>query len=75
MANNKKPIISTEDTPELIGQIIDIFEDFLEEKGITIENDEREDSGEENDAIIYGTDYGTIQDELEATLKTWNIIA
>ena len=48
-------MVKTNDRAEFIGQIIDIFEDFLEEKGIEIPNDDRED---ENDAIIYGLDYG-----------------
>lgn len=32
--------------PELIGQIISVFEDFLEEKGICIENAEKKDDPE-----------------------------
>ena len=56
---------------EFIGQIIDIFEDFLEEKGIDILNDEKEDS--ENPAIIYGTDYDNLQDDLEAMMIAWDV--
>ena len=49
-------------SPEGIGQIIDIFEDFLEEKGVKIENPEKQDAiyqGEDPEglAIIYGSDY------------------
>ena len=56
---------------EFIGEIIDIFEDFLEEKGIDIPNDEKEDS--ESPAIIYGTDYGNLQDDLEAMMLAWGV--
>ena len=73
---NKAPIIKTEDIPELVGQIIDIFEDFLDERGIVLQNperDENEDLDPENSANIYGTDYGELQDAIEATLYNWNI--
>lgn len=65
-----KKAICRNDLPEFIGNIIDIFEDFLENKGITIENDEREDS---DDCILYGTDYGYLQDKIQETLKYWDI--
>ena len=55
---------------EFIGQIIDIFEDFLDFKGIEIENDEKE--GDETEAIIYGSDYGILQTNIETMLDNWN---
>lgn len=67
----KRPVVTRDDLPEFLGQIIDIFEDFLEEKGIDIPNDERED---DNSAIIYGTDYGILQSELEQTLIVWGVV-
>ena len=73
---NKAPIIKTEDIPELVGQIIDIFEDFLDERGIVLQNPERDEDENldpENSANIYGTDYGELQDAIEATLYNWNI--
>lgn len=57
--------------PEFLGQIIDVFEDFLEEKGIEIPNEERDDS--DNPAIIYGTDYGNLSDDLEALMNAWDV--
>ncbi len=71
--------VTREDTPELVGQIIDIFEDFLEEKGIDIPNPEKKeavDDGEhpESICIIYGSDYGDLQDCIEATLRSWSLI-
>ena len=43
--------------PELIGNIIDIFEDFLDDKGIIIPNPEKDEDPEldaESSANIYG---------------------
>lgn len=51
---------------ETLGLFIDIFEDFLEEKGIDIPNDEKDES--ESPAIIYGTDYGELSDRIESLL-------
>ena len=64
--------INIEDRPEFIGQIIDIFEDFLEEKGIDIPNDEKTES--DDPAILYGTDYGNLQSALEEMLLNWEIL-
>ena len=57
--------------PELIGQIIDIFEDFLEEKGIIIDNPETDDD-RESAAIIYGSDYYSLELQIRDTLTNWN---
>lgn len=62
-------LIKTKDLPEYTGQIIDLFEDFLEEKGVEIENDERDE--DDYAAIIYGTDYGYLQDGLEQIMRNW----
>ena len=57
---------------ELIGQLVDVFEDFLDARGIGILNPEK---NEDPDAAnIYGTDYSEIADGLEATLTNWNLI-
>lgn len=57
---------------EFVGQIIDLFEDFLESKGIKIPNDEKEQS--ENPAILYGTDYEFLQSGIEETLMNWKLL-
>ena len=62
-------VISNEDTSEFLGRIIDIFEDFLEEKGINIDNPEKEDN--DHAAIIYGSYYGILQDQLKDLMKAW----
>ncbi|MCM0708689.1 hypothetical protein NBH08_27955 [Faecalicatena sp. BF-R-105] len=64
-------MVKTNDRAEFIGQIIDIFEDFLEEKRIEIPNDDRED---ENHAIIYGLDYGELQTNLESMMTSWGVL-
>lgn len=68
--------VSTEDLPELIGQLIDTFEDFLDEKGIVLPNKERD--GNENlvpeeSANIYGKDYDALSTSLEKILRNWSI--
>lgn len=70
--------IRKEDLPEFVGQMIDIFEDFLEEKGVDIPNPEKEDAealGEDPDGMcrIYGTDYGTLQTQIESMLEAWRL--
>ncbi len=55
--------MSQSDRMELLGGLIDVVEDWLEEKGITandIPNEEREDT--EDAAIIYGSDYDYLAD-------------
>lgn len=39
-------MINREDMAEFTGQVIDIFEDFLDDKGIIIPNHEREADGQ-----------------------------
>lgn len=65
-------MIKQEDACEFIGQIIDIFEDFLESKGIDIPNADKEQS--ENPAIIYGMDYGALQSDLEQMMYNWGVL-
>ena len=59
-----------------ISDIVNCFENFLECKGITIENSEKEDSiynGEDCASNIYGTDYGVLQSDIEEILSAWNL--
>ena len=70
-------MIDQNDKTEFIGNIIDIFEDFLDEKGVTLESPERDDEMEldgDNAANIYGSDYDSISDSLEALLRGWKVI-
>ena len=65
-------VTDSADKCELIGCIVDIFEDFLEEKGVKISNEERDENNSE--AIIYGIDYGILSEQIESTLRAWDLI-
>ena len=67
------------DMAEFKGQIVDTIEDFLNEKGITIMNSERDEYNKEagygpgeNDVALFGTDYDSIADEAEGLVKDGN---
>ena len=70
--------LGSNDRAELFGQMIDIIEDFLDDKGITAEdipNEEREDDVDgENLAIIYGSDYDFLRNQFEHLLISWGFI-
>lgn len=72
-----KNMTGQNDKTELIGGIIDIFEDFLDKKGVTLEppkkSYEMEVDGDTN-ANIYGSDYDSISDSLKALLRNWKVI-
>ena len=60
---------------EFKGQIVDVIEDYLAENDITFENPEKEEYDKEagykpgeNGAIIFGSDYDIIVDEVEMLL-------
>lgn len=72
-------MITPENQPEFIGQIIDIFEDFLTEKGVTLNNPEIQEAIDEGEdpkdlAIISGSDYSSLQDSLTAMLAEWHVL-
>ena len=55
------------DASEMTGQIIDIFEDFLEKKNIHL-------SDSETEANIVGADYDTLKEQIRELLINWHII-
>lgn len=63
--------IKENDFPEFLGQIIDVFEDFLEEKGINILNEEKKES--DDPAILYGSDYALLESDIMDILVNWDI--
>lgn len=68
--------INKYDEAEFAGQIIDMLEDYLEEKGITpemLQNEERNEN-DINAAIIFGNDYDIIADTIKKELKKHNLI-
>lgn len=64
--------INENDRGEFIGSIIDIFDDFLQYKGIEIPNEEKEVDCDA--AIIYGIDYDLIRIKLEKMMAAWSVI-
>ena len=57
------------------GRVIDVFEDFLEEKNVFIPNPEREDDEDlENGAIIYGSDYDSVSSGIESELSAGGLL-
>lgn len=58
---------------EFVGQVIDIFEDFLDTKKIVLENDEKLEDVDVA-ANIYGADYGVLQTVLEDLLENWKLV-
>lgn len=65
--------VKNDDRAEFLGQIIDIFEDYLDAKRIQIPNPEKEDSGEDA-ANIYGTDYDDLRNRLAGMMARWGIM-
>lgn len=51
---------------EVLSSFIEIFEDFLEKRGIDIPNDEKED--DPYASTIYGSDYGELESGIEDLL-------
>lgn len=63
-------VITENDSRQLIETevaIIEAFEGFLERRGIAIENPEKE-KDPDGASLIYGSDFGELQDEIEAIL-------
>lgn len=77
--NTQKYLIPKDETNELVGQIIDIFEDFLTKRNLIPDNEERNkeiisEQDPHDIALIYGSDYDELDKKLTELLKNWNII-
>ena len=67
------PVVSSHsERLEFIGRFIDIMEDFLEEKEIQLPNDEKD--GDDDAAIIYGSDYDTLSSKIEDLLIGYKVL-
>lgn len=64
---------NTKDAKEILTNIMDIFEEFLEEHGITIpcedEDEEKERKEDECSARIYGSEYYELESRIQEILK------
>lgn len=73
--------LTPDSKPEFIGQIVDIFEDYLSEKEITLQNEDRDiaiEAGEYDDpdeaAMIYGDQYDVIGDAVSQMIDDHNLM-
>ena len=60
------------DRLEFLNSIIEVFETFLDEKGIIIDNPDK--AQDANTSNIYGCDYGDLESELEHVLIGWGVL-
>lgn len=68
-------MIKKEDKSEFIGQIMDIFEDFLDEYGIKIPQKEgKEGCGPDTPANLCGKAYDNLAEQLETFFHRWGVI-
>ena len=67
MAATDESAVLHQERLEILSLFIEVFEDFLEERGIDIPNEEKE-QDPENASTIYGTDYGELESKLEKLL-------
>ena len=70
-----KLIIRNEDMAEFLGQIIDVFDDLLEERDVRIPTSDAEmeenDELEGNEARLYGSDYSELEENIGELLGNW----
>ena len=70
ISDNDYEPIKIEDMPEFIGQIVDMFEDYLDNNNMPmIPNDERDADDPKNPVYIWGDDYDEISNEVEYRLR------
>lgn len=63
------------DNRQLLGFCVDVieaFEDFLDERGIVIENDEKAES--EGPSNIYGTDFFELESAVTSVLYSYGLV-
>ena len=66
MAAKDEKVIPHEERLEILNAFIEIFEDFLDERGIVIPNEEKE--NDPDACNIYGSDYGEMEAKVEKLL-------
>ena len=59
--------MSFEETTELARAVVEVFEDFLDERGIDIPNPDKAQS--EGPCVIYGEDYGELVDRITCVIS------
>ena len=61
--------ITAQDICEFEGQVVDIFEDWLDNAGYKIPNQERDVDDPDSGAEIWGDDYDLIADEIDHVIR------
>lgn len=68
-------MIKKEDKSEFIGQILDLFEDFLDEYGIKVPQKEGAESCDpDTPANLCGKAYDNLAEQLETFFRSWGVI-
>ena len=68
-------MIKKEDKSEFIGQIMDLFEDFLDEYGIKIPQKGGEEGYDPDTPVnLYGNAYDDLAEQLEGFFRSWGVI-
>ena len=68
-------MVDTNEKAEFLGQIIDVFEDFLTERKVEqFNNEPQEDNDPDNPVYIYGSDYDEIENALAKIMERWNVV-
>ena len=69
--------IISKEKKQLLGSIIDVIDDFLEERGVILDSSEQEKKESdpkgwsENSAVIYGSDYEELETSIDAVLEAY----
>lgn len=71
-SSDLRPALNHSERMEFFGQLVDEVEDFLEQKGIDIPNEEK--AEDEDAAIIYGTDYDQLAGGFEELLIGYGLL-
>lgn len=57
---------------EFCMDIIECFEDFLDRRGIVLENEDKEE--DEDASNIYGMDYAELEEGISDIMYKWNLV-
>jgi hypothetical protein len=71
---NAQIVTAVTDSITAAQMILDEFENFLDEKGVVINNPEKEKCEDENTAQIYGSDYFALEDKIIKIIKENKVV-
>ena len=73
MKNRETEAINENDRPEFLGQIMDVFEDFLEAKRVHFSDAGEKECNGDHVAILTGSDYDSISAKISQIMTNWKI--